>query len=145
MGGWRRRATFAGIEARVCSQARRALDVSPSFGDAALGYFTARLDPAVTRRATVTAGHQAKRYKAFDDGRFLGLALDGTSAGRSRQKVGKLCRPYRNKQRQILGRPLEEQSPRIIRGRPEKVGSPASPASLPAGEGPGGNLRRRRL
>ena len=72
MGVWLRRAAFAGIEALVCSRARRALDVSPSFGDDALGYFTARLDPAVTRRATVTAVRQAKRHKAFDDCRFIG-------------------------------------------------------------------------
>jgi len=103
MGVLLRRAAFAGIEALVGSKARRALDVSESFGDDALGYFTARLDPAVTRRATVTAVRQAKRHKAFDDCRFIGLALDGTGAGRSRQKVCKLCRPYRNKQREILG------------------------------------------
>ncbi|MGA3329017.1 MAG: hypothetical protein ABSF45_31605 [Terriglobia bacterium] len=90
MGAWLRRTAFAGIEALVCSQARRALDVSQSFGDDALGYFTARLDPAVTRRAIVTALRQAKRHKAFDDCRFIGLALDGSSAGRSRKKVCKL-------------------------------------------------------
>jgi len=98
-----RRAAFAGIEALVRSCARRALDISPSFGDDALGYFTARLDPAVTRWAAVTAVRQAKRHKAFDHSRFIGLALDGTGAGRSREKVCSLCRPYRNKQRQILG------------------------------------------
>ena len=98
-----RRATFAGIEALVCSRARRPLEVSQSFGDDALSYFTARLDPVATRRAAVTAVRQAKRHKAFDDCRFIGLALDGTSAGRSREKHGDLCRPYRNKQREILG------------------------------------------
>src|SRR5208337_4529212 len=103
MGVLLRRAAFAGIEALVGSRARRALDVSQSFGDDALGYFTARLNPAVTRRATVTAVRQAKRHKAFDDCRFIGLALDGTSAGRSREKVCDFCRPYRNKQREILG------------------------------------------
>jgi hypothetical protein len=103
MGAWLRRTAFAGIEALVCSRARHALEVSQSFGDDALGYFTARLDPAVTRRAAVTAVRQAKRHKAFDDSRFIGLALDGTSAGRSRQKVCDLCRPYRNQQREILG------------------------------------------
>ncbi len=101
MGVLLRRAAFAGIEALVRSRARRALEVSPSFGDDAPGYFTARLDPAVTRRAVVTAVRQAKRHKAFDDCRFLGLALDGTGAGRSRQKVCPLCRPYRNKKREI--------------------------------------------
>ncbi len=103
MGRLLRRAAFAGIEALVRSRARRALAVSQSFGDDALGYFTARLDPAVTRRAVVTAVRQAKRHKAFDACRFVGLALDGTSAGRSREKVCDLCRPYRNKQKEILG------------------------------------------
>jgi len=103
MGAWLRRTAFAGIEARVCSRARRALEVSPSFGDDALGYFTERLDPAVTRRAVVTAGHQAKRHKAFDACRFIGLAGDGTSAGRSREKGCDLCRPYRNKKKEIRG------------------------------------------
>jgi len=102
MGVLLRRATFAGIEAPVCSKARRALDVSPSFGDDALADFTVRLDPAVTRRATVTAVRQAKRHKACDDCRFIGLAPDGTRAGRSRPKICKLCRPCRNKQREIL-------------------------------------------
>ncbi len=82
---------------------RRALDVFPRFGDDALGYFTARLDPAVTLRAAVTAVRQAKRHKAFDDCRFIGLALDGTRAGRSRQKVCSLCRPYRNQKKEIQG------------------------------------------
>ena len=93
MGVLLRRAAFAGIEALVRSRARRALDVSLRFGDDALGYFTARLDPAVTRRAVVTAVRQAQRHKAFDSSRFLGLALDGTGAGRSRDKVCDLCRP----------------------------------------------------
>jgi hypothetical protein len=98
-----RRLTFAGIEALVCSSARRALPVSRRFGDDALGYFTERLDLAATRQAVVTAARQAKRHKAFDDCRFIGLALDGTSAGRSREKVCDLCRPYRNKKGKIVG------------------------------------------
>ena len=103
MGVLLRRAAFAGIEALVCSRARRALDVSQSFGDNALSYFTERLDPAVTRQAAITAVRHAKRHKAFDDCPFIGLALDGTSAGRSRKKICPLCPPYRNKQREILG------------------------------------------
>ena len=103
MGVLLRRAAFAGIEALVCSRARRALEVSQSFGDDALAYFTARLDPAVTRRAAVTAVRQAKRHKAFDDSRFIGLALDGTGAGRSRKRICKLCRPYRNQKPEIVG------------------------------------------
>ena len=103
IGALLRRAAFAAIEALVRSAARRALDVSQSFGNDALGYFTERLDPAVTRRAAVTAVRQAKRHKAFDDCRFIGLALDGTGAGRSHAKGCHLCRPYRNKKREILG------------------------------------------
>ena len=98
-----RRAAFAGVEALVRSPARRALDVSRRFGDDALGYFTERLDPAVTRRAAATVAREAKRHKAFDDARFIGLVLDGTGVARSHQKVCDLCRPYRNKQQEILG------------------------------------------
>jgi hypothetical protein len=103
MGALLRRAAFAAIEALVCSRARRALDVARSFGDDALGYFTERLDPAVTRWAMVIALRQAKRHKAFDDCRFIGLALDGTGAGRSHEKGCDLCRPYQNQKREILG------------------------------------------
>jgi hypothetical protein len=103
MGTLLRRSAFAGIEALVCSKARRALDVSRSFGDDALGYFTERLDPAVTRQATVTVLRQAKRHKAFDNSRFIGLALDGTGAGRSREKGCDQCRPYRNQKKKIVG------------------------------------------
>jgi hypothetical protein len=103
MGVLLRRAAFAGIEALVCSRARRALGVSQSFGDDALGYFTERLDPAVTRQAAITALRHAQRHKAFDDCPFIGLALDGTSAGRSREKFCDWCRPYRNRQGEILG------------------------------------------
>jgi hypothetical protein len=103
LGALLRRTAFAAIEALVRSRARRALAVSQSFGDDALGYFTERLDTESTRRALVTAVRQAKRNKAFDNCRFIGLALDGTGAGRSHTEVCDLCRPYRNQQREILG------------------------------------------
>jgi len=102
IGALLRRGAFAAIEALVGSRAR-ALDVSRSFGNDALSYFTERLNPSVTRQAAVTALHQAKRHKAFDDCRFIGLALDGTGAGRSQEKGCDLCRPYRNQKREILG------------------------------------------
>jgi hypothetical protein len=102
MGVVLRRAAFAGIEALVRSRAR-ALDVSQSFGNDSLGYFTARLNPVVTRQALVTAVRQAKRHKAFEDCRFLGFALDGSRMGRSRKKVCDLCRPYHNRKKEILG------------------------------------------
>ena len=102
MGALLRRAAFAAIEALVDSRAR-ALGVSCSFGDDALAYFTERLDPAITRQAAITAVHAAKRHKAFDDCPFLGLALDGTGAGRSQAKGCDGCRPVRNQKREILG------------------------------------------
>jgi hypothetical protein len=95
-GALLRRLTFAGIEALVRSSARRALPVWRRFGDDALGYFT-------ERRAAVTAVRQAKRHKAFDDCRFIGLALNGTGAGRSREKGCRWCRPYRNRKKEIVG------------------------------------------
>lgn len=97
MGALLRRAAFAGIEALVRSRARRALGVSQGFGDDALAYFTARLDPAVTRWAAATVAREAKRHKAFDASRFIGLVVDGTAVARSREKVCDLCRPYRNR------------------------------------------------
>jgi hypothetical protein len=95
--------SFAAVEGLVRSSARRALPVSRRFGDDTLGYFTERLDAAVTRAAAVTALRQAKRNKAFDNCRFIGLAVDGTGAGRSRKEKCPLCRPYRNSQRGIAG------------------------------------------
>jgi hypothetical protein len=103
IGALLRRVAFAAIEALVRSSARRPLDVSRSFGNDALSYFTERLDPSVTRQAAVAAVREAKRHKAFDDCPFIGLALDGTGAGRSHEKGCDLCRPYRNQKREILG------------------------------------------
>ncbi len=77
--------SFHGIEALVRSAARRALGVGRDFGDDALAYFTERLDPASTRRALGQVVRRAKRNKAFDGRPFIGLALDGTGAGRSEQ------------------------------------------------------------
>jgi hypothetical protein len=102
MGALLRRAAFAAMEARVDSRAR-ARGVCRSFGDDALAYFTERLDPAVTRQAAIPAVQEAKRHKAFDDCPFIGLALDGTGAGRSPAKGCAWCRPVRNQQREILG------------------------------------------
>jgi len=103
MGVLLRRQPFAAVEALVCSPARRGLEVARRFGDDALAYFTERLDPQLTRQAAVTALHQAKRHKAFDSCRFIGLALDGTGAGRSREAGCAWCRPVRNAQKKIVG------------------------------------------
>ena len=98
-----RQGAFLAIEALVGSKARRNLGVGRAFGDDALGYFTQRLDPAPTRAACAAVVQRAKRNKAFQDCRFVGLALDGTTAGRRRKWGCPLCRPYRNADREILG------------------------------------------
>src|SRR5947209_15936756 len=77
--------SFHAVEALVRSSARRHLCLRVSFGDDALGYFTERLDPAPMRAALAAILRQAKRNKAFDDCRWIGLAVDGTGAvGRGR-------------------------------------------------------------
>jgi len=100
-----RQSAFRAIEALVGSLARRALQVSRVFGDDALRYFTERLRPAPTRIALASLLHRAKRNKAFEGCRFVGLALDGTTGGRRRKSKAScgLCRPYRNAAREIVG------------------------------------------
>ena len=98
-----RETSFHAVEQLVCSSACRALCVSTSFGDDALGYFTERLDPGPTRAALRDAVRLAKRNKAFDNCRFIGLAIDGTSAGRSRSPECVLCRPFRNAKKEVTG------------------------------------------
>jgi len=66
--------------------------VSQAFGDDALGYFTERLDPAPTLRALADGVRRAKRNKAFDNRRFIGLSVDGTTVGRCRASTYPVCR-----------------------------------------------------
>lgn len=86
--------SFHGVEELVRSRGRRALRIPRRFGDDTLAYFTARLDPEPTRQALASVVRRAKRNKAFDPHRFIGLALDGTSAGWRRQRGCSLCRPH---------------------------------------------------
>ena len=90
-----RASSFHALESLVGSGRRRSLGVTQQFGNDALSYFSERLDPAPTRQAAIQIARQAKRNKAFQNTTFLGLALDGTSAGRSHQKQCDLCRPWR--------------------------------------------------
>ena len=98
-----REGAFRAIEALVGSSARRALRVGCAFGDDALRYFTERLSPDPTRAALASVLHRAKRNKAFEGSRFVGLALDGTTGGRRRKSSCDLCRPYRNAKHEIIG------------------------------------------
>ena len=97
-----RESAFHAIESLVRSAAR-ALGVSRAFSDDALGYFTERLRPALTRQALADCVRRAKRNKAFDGSRFIGLSVDGTSVGRCHTSRCRLCRPWRNRARQIQG------------------------------------------
>lgn len=98
-----RASSFHAVERLVRSSARRALRVSRSFGNDALGYFTERLDPASTRAALVRTLRQAKRNKAFETSGGIGLAVDGTTVGWCATPTCPLCRPYRNADQQIAG------------------------------------------
>ena len=100
-----RQNAFRALEAWVNSSARRAWRVSRVFGDDALRYFTEHLRPEPTRIALASVLHRAKRNKAFEECRFVGLALDGTTGGRRRKAKADcgLCRPYRNAAREIIG------------------------------------------
>jgi len=77
--------------------------VYQSFGDDALSYFTERLDPARTRAALIDTLLRVKRNKAFQNSSFLGLAIDGTTAGRSSSQGCELCRPQRNAKKEVIG------------------------------------------
>ena len=70
-----RASSFLAVERLVRSSARRALAVSTSFSDDALGYFTERLDPTFTRAALACVLRQAKRNKAFETSGGIGLAV----------------------------------------------------------------------
>lgn len=98
-----REVSYRAVEALVDSSARAALGLGVCFGDDALGYFTERLDPAPTREALYQTLRRAKRNKAFQDSALLGLAVDGSTVGRCRQRRCDLCRPYRNRKREIVG------------------------------------------
>ncbi len=98
-----RQSSFHAVEALVRSAARRTLSIPAPFSDDTLGYFTARLDPGPTRQALLSLVRRAKRNKAFDDCRWIGLAIDGTGAGWRTHQGCSLCRPRRNAQKQILG------------------------------------------
>jgi hypothetical protein len=98
-----REASFLAMEQLSKSGAGRALGVSRKFGDDALAYFTERLDPEHTRRALSGLLERAKRNKAFEDVHLIGLALDGTGAGRSGKAGCAWCRPFYNDEKEIVG------------------------------------------
>ena len=97
-----RECAFHAVEALVHA-APRALGVSRVFGDDALAYFTERLQPLPTRIALAQAVGRAKRNKAFDHCRFIGLSVDGTTVGRCEVAACSLCRAGRKATGEIGG------------------------------------------
>jgi len=95
--------SFYGMEQIVRLVGCRVLGLEPSFSNDALNYFVERLDPATSRSALIEVVRHAKRGKAFQDCRFIGLALDGTGAGRSQQSHCAWCRPIRDAQHHVIG------------------------------------------
>ena len=98
-----RECSFLGVEQIVQAAGCRVLGLQQSFSNDALNYFVERLDPAVTRRVLLAVVRQAKRGKAFQECRFIGLALDGTGAGRSRESHCAWCRPVRDAKHNVVG------------------------------------------
>jgi hypothetical protein len=98
-----REISFHAVEQLVHSAGCTSLGVQRKFGDDALGYFTERLDPVVTRTALIDTLHRAKRNKAFENSRLIGLAIDGTTAGNCTQQGCPLCRPHYNASHEVIG------------------------------------------
>lgn len=100
-----RRTSYHGVEELVHSRARRNLEVAQSFGDDALAYLTERLDAGKLREALAHVARRAKRNKAFENSRWIGLAVDGTGAGRVSATDAKcsLCHPQLNGDKEVVG------------------------------------------
>jgi len=98
-----RSCSFLAVERLVRSSARRALVVSKPFSDDALDYFTERLEPTSMRMALAQVLRQAKRNKAFESSGGIGLAVDGSTVGRSANPGCSLCRPHRQAGDQVTG------------------------------------------
>jgi hypothetical protein len=96
-------ASFLRLEWLAHSPVRAELGLRGPFGDDALAYCTARMDPETTRLSLAAALHQAKRNKAFENSRFIGLALDGTGAGHTYKEPCPLCDPVKDPQGEVHG------------------------------------------
>lgn len=103
MGRILRIPSFFRLEWLAHSAVRGELGLRDPFGDDALAYCTERMEPEVTRVALARALQQAKRNKAFENSRFIGLAIDGTGAGRTYQQPCTLCDPIKDGQGQVHG------------------------------------------
>jgi hypothetical protein len=95
--------SFHRLEWLVHSPARRGLGGGRQFGDDALAYFTERLNPEVSRGALAATLKQTKRNQAFENRPRIGLALDGTGAGRTYKQPCSLCHPVKDNKGAVYG------------------------------------------
>jgi hypothetical protein len=102
MGSLLRENSYHAVEWWVRSKARRSLGVGRSFSNDTLSYFTERLSPDRARTALATVCQRAKRNKVFDNQRYIGLALDGSTAGRCSQTGCAFCHPHKNEDQQTI-------------------------------------------
>jgi len=98
-------ASFHGIERLVGSGSARGLGSSRVFCEDSLAYFNERLSQSRPRSALAETVKRAKRNKVFQGQLRIGLAIDGTGAGRcgARSKVCELCRPYHDADGHVIG------------------------------------------
>lgn len=97
--------SFHGIERLVTGGAARDLGSNRVFSEDTLAYFNARLEPGGSREALIGVAKQVKRNKVFRGQVRLGLAIDGTGAGRcsAKSKVCAFCRPYHDAEGNLVG------------------------------------------
>jgi hypothetical protein len=88
--------SYARLEWLAHSPVRAELGLQGKFGDDALAYCTERMDPETTRAALASTLCQAKRNKAFENSRFIGLAIDGTGAGHTCKSPCSFCHPVKD-------------------------------------------------
>jgi len=103
MGRILRVPSFLRLEWLVHSPVRAELGIATPFGDDALAYCTERMDAETTRVALAAALHQAKRNKAFENSRFIGLAVDGTGAGHTFKEPCSWCIPIKDAKGEVHG------------------------------------------
>lgn len=98
-------ASFHGVERLVGSGSARGLGARRTFCEDSLAYFNERLSPSGPRSALSDAAKRAKRNKVFRGQIRIGLAIDGTGAGRcgAHSKVCELCRPCLDANGQVIG------------------------------------------
>ena len=98
-----RECSFHAVEFLARSRAKRVLGIGRGFSDDTLAYFTERLSVDAVRRALGGLLRTVKRGKAFDDSRFIGLALDGTGVARCSKGRCEACHPVRDSDKRVIG------------------------------------------